>query len=440
MSSHQWLGKLHTACKCTSGHKWINASHSCGCAAGDRLGVGSSCGRQVSPTTVGVAPRSVTNSATRRTIPPEPVSRQTNDPVWLRRYAVQPNCHFSHKPPSTPGSSSTTASAAVGSTPSPAAGMVEQCPPVCRDLYKACETCLYGNHHAYYLQHHRCDYWEQGVEKCRQQYCNLYEWCRATFEDCPPVYYDTCKSKEQDCGCGPMDIDIQVKAPYKFGNPKVRQSQHAGGVFTAITARARFRGHSGRDCELRQFVRGFFVRKKADAPEPKRIHDMKDQHVLAIRSDIKRAMEDPQGRRRTLDCQEWCRLESKASRAHGVNGGFEAMELPEDVFVEDVSLGNFKRYGDRSRMPPGQKDNWMEQHPDGSWEFHEEDEPKARGDIGERVGFCLEFRWCVVNRRTCCVAQRVGPRRVCAGPWTVEDTGGKSIFLPRSPMYDSRLR
>jgi hypothetical protein len=34
MSSHQWLGKLHTACKCTSGHEWINASHSCGCAGG----------------------------------------------------------------------------------------------------------------------------------------------------------------------------------------------------------------------------------------------------------------------------------------------------------------------------------------------------------------------------------------------------------------------
>ena len=31
MSTHQWLGKLHTACKCASGHNWINASHSCGC-------------------------------------------------------------------------------------------------------------------------------------------------------------------------------------------------------------------------------------------------------------------------------------------------------------------------------------------------------------------------------------------------------------------------
>jgi hypothetical protein len=46
MSSHQWLGKLHTACKCTSGHQWINANHSCGCAGGGTQSTaGSGCGK-----------------------------------------------------------------------------------------------------------------------------------------------------------------------------------------------------------------------------------------------------------------------------------------------------------------------------------------------------------------------------------------------------------
>lgn len=46
MSSHQWLGKLHTACKCTSGHQWINANHSCGCAGGGTQSTaGGGCGK-----------------------------------------------------------------------------------------------------------------------------------------------------------------------------------------------------------------------------------------------------------------------------------------------------------------------------------------------------------------------------------------------------------
>lgn len=46
MTAHQWLGKLHTACKCTSGHKWINANHSCGCAGGGaKSSTGGGCGK-----------------------------------------------------------------------------------------------------------------------------------------------------------------------------------------------------------------------------------------------------------------------------------------------------------------------------------------------------------------------------------------------------------
>jgi hypothetical protein len=45
VSSHQWLGSLHTGCKCKSGHSWINANHSCGCDQGGGCGgKGGGCG------------------------------------------------------------------------------------------------------------------------------------------------------------------------------------------------------------------------------------------------------------------------------------------------------------------------------------------------------------------------------------------------------------